>query len=64
MYAHDNFQIFMKIYTICILSVRILFYIPSPVYFHLPFIDLSKKFKGKGGFFPIIRLLVTLEYHF
>ena len=50
MYTDDNFQIFMKIYTICILSVRILFYNPSPVYFHLPFIDWSKKFKeGRGG---------------
>ena len=66
MYTHDDFQIFMKMYTVCILSVRILFYTTSPVYFHLLFIDCSKKFKclGEGDFFPTIRLLVTWEYYF
>ena len=51
MYTHDNFQIFIKVYTVFILSVRILFYNPSPVYFHLPFIDWSKKSTGGGNFF-------------
>ena len=51
MYTHDNFQIFIKVYTAFILSVRILFYNPSPVYFHLPFIDWSKKSTGGGSFF-------------
>ena len=39
MYTHDNFQIFMKIYTICNLSVGSLFYNPFPVYFHVPFVS-------------------------
>ena len=51
MYTYDNFQIFIKVDTVTILSVRILFYNPSPVYFHLPFIDWSKKSTGGRSFF-------------
>ena len=29
----------MKIYTICNLSVESLFYNPSPIYFHAPFVS-------------------------
>ena len=56
MYTLDNFQIFMKIYTICILSVGILLYNTSPVYFYLPFINWSKKFKEGGRLYSFISI--------
>ena len=61
MYTLDNFQIFMKIYTICILSVGF-YYITLPPFISISRLLIDQKNSRRGGGF--IRLLASREYNF